>query len=91
MTFPSNGPAPTGTEEVNPGHLRAFVERIEVLETEIKDRNEDKSAVYQEAKSAGFDPRIIKKVVAIRRQDRDKRIEEITLVDLYLTALGDAP
>jgi uncharacterized protein (UPF0335 family) len=89
VSYPSNAPAQTG--EVDAGQLRAFVERIETLETEIKDRNEDKSAVYGEAKSAGYDPRIIKKVVAIRRQDRDKRIEETTLVDLYLNAIGDAP
>ncbi len=74
--------------EVNPGHLRAFVERLERMDEEIKALNDDKKDIYAEAKSAGFDTKIIKKVVAIRRQDRDKRVEEETILGLYLSALG---
>jgi uncharacterized protein (UPF0335 family) len=72
----------------NDGLIRGFVERAEALNKEIKDRNEDKAAVYAEAKAAGYDTKILKKVVAIRAQDRDKRIEEETILDLYLSALG---
>lgn len=75
---------------VDGGHLRAFVERIERLESEIKDLNGDKSAVYGEAKATGFDVKVMRKVIAIRRQDRDKRREEEEVLDLYLSALGMA-
>ena len=74
--------------EVNAGHLQAFVERIESVESEINDRNDDKKEIYQEVRSAGFDAKIVKKIVAIRRQDQDKRIEEETTLGLYLSALG---
>ena len=75
-------------ETVNHVHLRAFVERIERLEEEIKSLNADKADVYGEAKNNGFDVRILKKVVSLRRQDQDKRIEEATILGLYLAALG---
>ena len=74
--------------EINAEHLRAFVERIETVESEITDRNDDKKAIYGEVKSAGFDKKIVKKIISIRRQDRDKRIEEETILDLYMNALG---
>ena len=77
-----------GTAEVNAGHLRAFVERIERLEEEKKALADDIKDVYGEAKANGFDTRIMRKVVSIRKQDRDKRIEEETILDLYLAALG---
>ncbi len=76
------------SSEVEGEQLRSFVERIETLEAEIRDRNDDKKSVYDEAKSSGFDTKIIKKVVAIRRQDTAKRIEEETILGLYLEALG---
>ena len=78
----------TGTEEVNAGHLRAFIERIERLEEEKKALSDDIKDVYGEAKANGFDVKIMRKIVSIRRQDRDKRIEEETILDLYLAALG---
>ncbi len=78
----------TGTEEVNGGHLRAFVERIERLEEEKKALSDDIKDVYGEAKSNGFDIKVMRKIVSIRKQDRDKRIEEETILDLYLAALG---
>jgi uncharacterized protein (UPF0335 family) len=73
---------------VNDGELRAFVERIERMNEEITERNSDKKEIFAEAKSSGYDTKILKKVVSIRAQDRDKRIEEETILDLYLSALG---
>jgi uncharacterized protein (UPF0335 family) len=75
-------------DQVNAGHLRAFVERIERLEEEKKDLSDDIKDVYGEAKANGFDVPIMRRIVAIRKQDRDKRIEEETILDLYLAALG---
>ena len=73
---------------VNDGQLRAFIERIEKMNVEIRDRNEDKSAIFAEAKSSGFDTRALKEVVKLRSMDPDKRIEHETLVDLYRNAVG---
>jgi uncharacterized protein (UPF0335 family) len=77
-----------GTEEVNAGHLRAFIERIERLEEERKALSDDIKDVYGEAKANGFDVKIMRKIVSLRKQDRDKRMEEETILDLYLAALG---
>jgi uncharacterized protein (UPF0335 family) len=74
--------------EVNAGHLLAFIERIERLEEEKKALAGDIKDVYGEAKANGFDVKIMRKIVSIRKQDRDSRIEEETVLDLYLTALG---
>ena len=78
----------TGTEAVNACHLRAFIERIERLEEEKKALSDDIKDVYAEAKGNGFDVKIIRKIVSIRKQDRDKRREEEEILDLYLAALG---
>ena len=75
--------------EMDGSHLRAFIERIERLEEEIRALNDDKKEVYAEAKGQGFDVPIMKKVIALRRMDRDKRIEAETILDLYLSALGE--
>ena len=79
-----------GTDHVDSGHLRAFIERIERLEEEKRAIADDVKEVYAEAKGNGFDARIMRKVISLRRMDRDKRIEEETILDLYLSALGDA-
>ena len=68
--------------------LKAIVERVERLEEEKKALADDIKDVYGEAKANGFDTRIMRKIVSIRKQDRDKRMEEETILDLYLAALG---
>jgi uncharacterized protein (UPF0335 family) len=84
-----NAPA-AASEPVDASHLRAFVERIERLEEEKKALADDIKDVYAEAKGNGFDTKVIRKVVSIRRQDREKRREEEEILDLYLSALGMA-
>ena len=74
--------------EVNAGHLKAFIERIERLEEEKTALGQDIKDVYGEAKANGFDTKIIKKVIALRKLDRDERNEIETILDLYLSALG---
>lgn len=76
------------SEHVNAGHLRAFIERIETLEEEKKARADDIKEVYGEAKGTGFDVKIVRKIVAIRKMDRDRRREEEETLDLYQSALG---
>jgi uncharacterized protein (UPF0335 family) len=76
------------TEVVSAGHLRAFIERIEKLHEERKALSDDIAEIYGEAKGAGFDVKIIREVVKIRAQDRDKRREHDEILSLYLAALG---
>ena len=78
------------TDTVNAGHLRAFIERIEKLEEEKKAIADDIKQVYAEAKGTGYDVKILRKIVSIRKQDRDQRREEEEILDLYLAALGMA-
>jgi uncharacterized protein (UPF0335 family) len=75
---------------VNSGHLRSFIERIEKMEEEKKAIADDIKDIYAEAKGTGFDSKIIKMIVKLRRQDKDKRKEEEEILDLYLSALGMA-
>ncbi|GCA49283.1 hypothetical protein KGO5_01726 [Sinorhizobium sp. KGO-5] len=89
MTYPSN--SGSDAHGVARDQLRAFVERIERLDEEAKALNDDRKDVYGEAKSMGFDTKILKKVIAIRRQDHDQRMEEEALLDTYLQALGMVP
>ena len=74
-----------------PDQIRAYVERVERLEEEIKDLNRDKSEVYSEAKGNGFDVPTIKKIVRIRKLDHAERLEQDALLDLYMSALGMLP
>lgn len=76
------------SEHVHAGHLRAFIERIEKLEEEKHALADDIKEIYGEAKGTGFDVKIIRKIVAIRKQDRDQRREEEEILGLYLSALG---
>jgi uncharacterized protein (UPF0335 family) len=68
--------------------LRSFIERIERLEEEKKTIADDIKDVYGEAKGTGFDTPILKKVIAIRKQDKDERMEQEAILDTYLAALG---
>jgi uncharacterized protein (UPF0335 family) len=70
------------------GQLRAIVERIERLEDDKKGISADIGAVYAEAKANGFDTKIIRKVIAIRKKEAAKRDEEQALLDTYMAALG---
>ena len=70
--------------------LRAFVERIERVQEEIDERNSDKRDIYKEAKAMGFDVKILKKVIQLRKKEPHKRAEEEAVLDLYLHALGMA-
>jgi uncharacterized protein (UPF0335 family) len=76
------------TNAVNGGHLRSFIERIEKLEEEKRAIADDIKDVYGEAKGTGFDIKVMRKIVSLRRQDKSKRQEEAEILDLYLSALG---
>ena len=71
--------------------LRGLVERIERLEEEKKTIAGDIKEVYAEAKGNGFDTKVLRKVIALRRKDQAERQEEEAMLDVYLAALGMAP
>ena len=68
--------------------LRAYVERIERLEEEKKALAADIREVYAEAKGNGYDPKIMRKLIALRRMDQTDRREEEELLDIYRRAIG---
>lgn len=75
-------------DSVAQDQLRAFVERIERLEEEKKAIADDIKEVYAEAKGNGFDTKVMRQVIRIRKQDRSERLEQEAILDLYLAALG---
>jgi uncharacterized protein (UPF0335 family) len=72
-------------------HLRQYVERIERLEDDKKAIAEDMKEVFCEAKSNGFDVKIMRKVIAMRKKPKNELDEELALIDLYCHALGMTP
>jgi uncharacterized protein (UPF0335 family) len=75
-------------DEVAKDQLTAFVERIERLEEEKKGIADDIKEVYAEAKGNGFDVKVLRKVISVRKQDASERAEQEAILDLYLQALG---
>lgn len=71
------------------GSLRALVERIERAEEEKAEIAEQIKEIYGEGKMLNFDVKILRKVIRIRKQDHDKRMEEDAILDQYLNATGD--
>ena len=79
------------TGGVAAGQLKAFVERIERLEEEKKGIADDIRDVFAEAKGQGFDTKVMRQVIRLRKKDASERQEEEALLDLYMHALGMAP
>jgi uncharacterized protein (UPF0335 family) len=69
--------------------LRQLIARIEKLEEEKAGVAADIKEVYGEAKSTGFDTKVMRKVIKLRKQDRQERAEQEMVMDLYLAALGE--
>ncbi len=74
--------------EVSGERLRSFIRRIEKLEEDKASVLEDIKDVYGEAKSAGFDVKIIRQIVRLRKMEEEKRREQEELLDLYKSAIG---
>ncbi|KQT46258.1 hypothetical protein ASG43_11550 [Aureimonas sp. Leaf454] len=69
--------------------VRSFIERVEQLEQEIAELTEGKKEVFAEAKGEGFDVKILKEIIKLRKQDKDERDEHETLLDLYMRAMEE--
>src|SRR4051794_36298867 len=70
--------------------IRSFVERIEQLDTELQELNEQKKEVFAEAKGEGFDVKVLKEIIRLRKQDQDERDEHETLLDVCMRAMDTA-
>jgi uncharacterized protein (UPF0335 family) len=87
-------PAPPGigdnssAYDVTAEELRQFVERYEHLDVEAKDIADQKKEVMAEAKGRGYDTKILKRVIALRKRKSDEIAEEEAVLDLYKSALG---
>ena len=79
-----------GPVELAGDKLRAIVERIEHVEGEIRELNDAKKDIYLEAKSNGFDVKVLREVVRLRKQDQKEREELDELLDVYLRAIKGA-
>jgi uncharacterized protein (UPF0335 family) len=78
----------TGHNVGGAGQLKALVERIETVEQAVKELNEDKREIYVEAKGVGYDVKVLRKVIALRRQDPNDRAEQEAIMETYIHALG---
>ncbi len=76
------------TYRVTADELRQFVERFERLEAEKKDLAEQQKEVMAEAKSRGYDTKVLRKIVSLRKRDKDDIAEEEAVLELYKEALG---
>ena len=75
----------------NPGdRICSFIERVEHIDEEIKALNEGKKEVFSEAKGEGFDVKVLREILRLRKQDKEDRDEQDTLLDLYLRAMESA-
>lgn len=77
-------------DPVQGDQLKSIVQRIERLEEEKKTIADDIKEVYAEAKGNGYDVKVLRKVVALRKRDLDERKEEEAILDLYLQAVGES-
>ena len=89
MTDPSTPETQAdATYRVTANELRQFVERIERLDAEKKDLAEQQKEVMAEAKSRGYNTKVLRKVIALRKRDADDIAEEEAVMDMYKEALG---
>ena len=77
----------SGSVGIAGDRIRSFIERVEHIEEELKSLNEGKKEVFAEAKGEGFDVKVLKEILRLRKQDKDERDEQDSLLDLYMQAM----
>lgn len=92
MTDQPAGPGHNSGETSDQGasalRLKSFIERVERLEEEKRNMTADIREVYSEARSSGYDTKIMRKVIALRRMDAAERQEQEALMQVYIDAIG---
>jgi uncharacterized protein (UPF0335 family) len=81
---------PAMSDAIQGDQLKSIVQRIERLEEEKKTITDDIKEVYSEAKANGYDVKVLRKVISIRKRDLRERREEEAVLDLYLQAVGES-
>lgn len=84
----AESPAPAGSNALARDELRQFIERVERLNAEKADIADQIKEVFAEAKGRGYDTKVMRRVIALRRRDKDEVAEEESILELYLSALG---
>ena len=80
----------TDAVEIPGERILSFIERIEHIDEELKALNEGKKEIFFEAKGEGFDVKVLKEILRLRKQDQEQRDEQESLLDLYLRAMQNA-
>ena len=80
----------TGAVGIPGNRILSFIDRIEHIDEELKALNEGKKEVFSEAKGVGFDVKALKEILRLRKQDKEDRDEQDSLLDLYLRAMESA-
>ncbi len=88
MDDQSHDTGPDSSYRVTADELRQFIERIERLDAEKKDIAEQQKEVMAEAKGRGYDTKVMRKVIALRKRDKDDIAEEEAVLEMYMEALG---
>ncbi|WP_438955644.1 DUF2312 domain-containing protein [Cognatiyoonia sp.] len=88
MSDETTNPEPSATTSVAAQELRQFVERIERLDAEKKDIADAQKEVMAEAKGRGYDTKVLRKLIALRKRDINDLAEEEAVLDMYKAALG---
>ena len=80
----------TDTTEIPGNRILSIIERIEHIDEELKALNEGKKEIFSEAKGEGFDVKVLREILRLRKQDQDERDEQESLLDLYMRAIQGA-
>jgi len=83
-----NDETQTDSYRVTADELRSFIERYERLEAEVKDIKDQQKEVMAEAKGRGYDTKVMRKIIALRKRHRDDIAEEEAVTQMYMEALG---
>ena len=78
------------SDNVNKDQLLGYIDRIERMDEDKRAISEDIKEIYIEVNSAGYDAKIVRKIISIRRKTKEQRQEEETLLDLYMQSIGMA-
>jgi uncharacterized protein (UPF0335 family) len=80
----------TDTVGIAGERILSFIERVEQIDEEMKALTEGKKEVFSEAKGEGFDVKVLKEILKLRKQDQEERDEQESLLDLYMRAMQNA-
>jgi uncharacterized protein (UPF0335 family) len=78
----------TDSYRITADELRQFIERYERLEAEVKDLKDNQKEIMVEAKGRGYDTKVIRKIVSLRKRNRDDIANENAITEMYMEALG---